>query len=109
MPGGPGRRCAGRAGRIFGGGEESRADLRTAQLLEVNKVAAKYFYYQLRAPNGGPEGYGVSERTEELSDETMRKFGLGYAGPYSDELYRYLKEKGDFRRTHEGIRTDERK
>ena len=24
----------------------------------------------------------------------MRRFGLGYAGPYSDELYRYLKKKG---------------
>ncbi len=28
-----------------------------------------------------------------LSDETIRQFGLGYAGKYSDTLYRYLKNQ----------------
>ena len=61
-------------------------------MLEVNKMAAKYFYYQLRAPQGEKAMEYLKGR--ELSDETMRRFGLGYAGPYSDELYRYLKKKG---------------
>ena len=29
-----------------------------------------------------------------LSAETIRKFGLGYAGQYSDSLSRYLKKQG---------------
>lgn len=66
-------------------------DLRTA-ILEVNKIAGTYYYYQLRSEAGKPgmeylEGRG-------LSRETMRSFGLGYAGRHSDGLYRYLKQKG---------------
>lgn len=73
--------------------EESRRrrDLKTT-VLEINKVAAKYYYYLLRSPQGK---LGMDYlRGRQLSDETMRKFGLGYAGPYSDALYRYLKKKG---------------
>ena len=33
-------------------------------------------------------------RKQELSDETMQKFGLGYSDQYSDDLYRYLRKKG---------------
>ena len=29
-----------------------------------------------------------------LSDETIQVFGLGYAGKYSDGVYKYLKSKG---------------
>lgn len=66
-------------------------DLRNA-ILEVNKMAGKYYYYQLRTEAGkvGME-YLKSRR---LSDETMQKFGLGYAARYSDGLYKYLKQKG---------------
>ena len=28
-----------------------------------------------------------------LSEETIRKFGLGYSDKYSDDLYKYLKSK----------------
>ena len=70
---------------------KKQRDLKSA-VLEVNKMAAKYFYYQLRAPQGEKAMEYLKGR--ELSDETMRRFGLGYAGPYSDELYRYLKKKG---------------
>lgn len=61
-------------------------------ILEVNKIAAKYFYYQLRAPQGTKAMEYLKNR--KLSDETMKRFGLGYAGPYSDALYRYLKKQG---------------
>ena len=55
-------------------------------------MAAKYYYCLLRAPQGAKAMEYLKKR--ELSDETMRRFGLGYASQYSDELYRYLKQQG---------------
>lgn len=65
---------------------------RRARLLSVNKEAAKYFYYQLRAPQGRQGLTYLKNR--QLSDETIHKFGLGFANKTSDDLSRYLKEKG---------------
>ncbi len=59
---------------------------------EINKLAANYFYYQLRAPQGERALKYLTDRG--LSDETIKRFGLGYAGQYSDALYKYLKGKG---------------
>lgn len=64
---------------------------RKAMLLEINKKAAQYFYYQLRRENGKTAYQYLAGRG--LSDETMKKFGLGYSDKYSDDLYRYLKEQ----------------
>ena len=63
-----------------------------ATLLEINKLAANYFYYQLGQPQG-KIGYDYLRRRE-LSDETIRRFGLGFANKTSDDLYQYLKKKG---------------
>ncbi len=63
-----------------------------ARLLEVNKEAAKFFYYQLRNPHG-EIGYQYLKKRE-LSDETIHKFGLGYAGKDGAQLVQYLKQKG---------------
>ena len=63
-----------------------------AELLEINKQAAQYFYYQLRTEKGH-QGYQYLAGRG-LSEETMRKFGLGYSDKFSDGLYRYLKSKG---------------
>ena len=63
-----------------------------AALLEINKLAAQYFYYQLRR-EGGKTAYGYLTGRG-LSEETIRKFGLGYSDKYSDDLYKYLKSKG---------------
>lgn len=65
---------------------------RRQQLLEINKEAGKYYYMLLRSPNGQSAYQYFKKRG--LSDETMKKFGLGYADKYSDDLYRYLKQKG---------------
>ena len=65
---------------------------RRARLLEVNKEAAKFFYYQLRTPHG-EIGYQYLKKRE-LSDETMHKFGLGYAGKNGAQLVGYLRGKG---------------
>ena len=63
-----------------------------AALLEINKLAAQYFYYQLRRESGKTAyGYLLGRG---LSEETIRKFGLGYSDKYSDDLYKYLKGKG---------------
>jgi DNA primase len=61
-------------------------------LLEINKLAANYFYYQLKQPYG-KIGYDYL-RSRQLSDQTIRRFGLGFANKTSDDLYRYLKSKG---------------
>mgnify|MGYP004686856761 FL=1 len=64
---------------------------RRATLLEINKTAAQYFYYQLRRENGKAAYEYLTGRG--LSEETIKKFGLGYSDKYSDDLYKYLKSK----------------
>lgn len=68
-----------------------QADLK-AQIMEMNKLAAKYYYYTLRQPVGKQGLDYLLGR--QLSMETIQKFGLGYADKYSNSLYRYLKSKG---------------
>ena len=70
---------------------KERADLK-AILLEINKIAAQYFYVQLKSSKG-KAGLSYLKRRE-LSDDTIKAFGLGYSNKYSDDLYRYLKERG---------------
>lgn len=65
---------------------------RRARLFEVNREAAKFFYYQLRSPHGAVGMKYLQKR--ELTDETMRRFGLGYAGKNGAELVTYLRGKG---------------
>jgi len=73
--------------------EQARArDNKRSELLKVNKEAATYFYYQLRGKTGSA-GYQYL-RGRELSDETIHKFGLGFANMASNDLTRYLKSKG---------------
>lgn len=67
-----------------------KAERRSA-LLEINKLAAQYFYYQLRRENGRAAYRYLTGRG--LSEETIKKFGLGYSDKYSDDLYKYLKSK----------------
>lgn len=70
---------------------KERADLK-AILLEINKIAAQYFYVQLKSSKG-KAGLSYLKRRE-LSDDTIKAFGLGYSNKYSDDLHRYLKERG---------------
>lgn len=89
--------------------EARQKESRRAQLLEVNREAAKYFYFQLRSPQGKP-GYEYF-KNRQLSEETMKQFGLGYANKTSDDLVYYLHSKGykDDLLTEAGLATfDER-
>lgn len=70
---------------------KQQADLKT-QILELNRLAAKYYYYMLRQPAGKQGWDYLTGRS--LSADTIKRFGLGYASKYSDDLYRYLKNKG---------------
>lgn len=61
------------------------------ELLRINKEAAQYYYYQLRTEKGAAGYQYLTGRG--LSDDTIRKFGLGYSDKYGSGLYRYLKTK----------------
>ncbi len=71
--------------------QRQESDYRS-KLMEVNREAGKYYYLLLRSERGARALEYF--RGRQLTDETMRKFGLGYADKYSDGLYRYLKAKG---------------
>ena len=72
--------------------EQKRERNKRQLLLEINKTATNYFYYQLN----GDQGQQAREYLENrrLSKETQIHFGLGYASKYSNDLYLYLKKKG---------------
>lgn len=70
---------------------KAASDLKNT-LLEINKLAARYFYYQLRQPQGRI-GYEYFKKRK-LTDDTIKHFGLGFSNKVSDDLYKYLKSKG---------------
>ncbi len=71
--------------------EKARDTLRK-RMLEVNKEAARYYAYALRSPQGEPGYKYLTGRG--LSDDTLMKFGLGFANISSDDLVKYLRSKG---------------
>ncbi|MDE6748037.1 MAG: DNA primase [Lachnospiraceae bacterium] len=72
--------------------ETRKRDSMRTKLLEINKEAAKYYYYLLRTPKGAAGYKYLSGRN--LSEETMKQFGLGFANVSNSELISYLKSKG---------------
>ncbi|MEG2774948.1 MAG: DNA primase, partial [Acetivibrio sp.] len=71
--------------------DRMKADLR-GRLLEINKIAANYFYYQLKSEQGKIAFNYLKDR--QITQETILKFGLGYSNKVSGSLYQYLKKKG---------------
>ncbi len=61
------------------------------RLIECNTEAARYFYALLRSSEG-KKGFDYFQKRE-LSDETMKKFGLGFAD-INGTLVAYLKKQG---------------
>lgn len=72
--------------------EAREKENRRKTLLQINKEAATYFYYQLRAPQGR---VGLDYlKGRQLSDEIRNRFGLGYSNKTSNDLCQYLRHKG---------------
>ncbi len=71
--------------------QKRQADLK-GRLLEVNKQAATYFYYQFKNQEGQAAYEYLVKRG--LTEDTIKHFGLGYSNRFSDDLYRYLKKQG---------------
>ncbi|MBR3537683.1 MAG: DNA primase, partial [Eubacterium sp.] len=67
---------------------------RKSRLREVNTAAAAYFHFLLTKTERGKTGYAYYREKRHFTDETIARFGLGYADIYADDLYRYLKQKG---------------
>ncbi len=72
-------------------GRDSELSLKKEKLMEINRLAAGYYYYLLRQERGA-DGLDYLRRRA-LSEETIRSFGLGYAAGDGRELYRYLKAR----------------
>lgn len=72
--------------------EARKQDDLKARILEVNKEAAKFYYYGLKSDQGAAGHQYLTSRG--LSEETIKKFGLGYAVTGRDHIYRHLKGKG---------------
>lgn len=75
--------------------EEDKAGEMRRKVLAINRDAARYFYDQLNKPT--PEAALAREywrKRRGLSDDTIRRFGLGYAPDSYSELLHYLKGRG---------------
>ena len=62
------------------------------KLLEINRKAGSYYYAMLKSAQG-KAGYEYL-KSRGLSDETIRHFGLGYAGQGKNNLYQFLRHEG---------------
>lgn len=71
--------------------ERRQVDLKI-KLMEINKEAAKYYYYQLKSDRGQAAKEYLLKRG--LQEEIIKAFGLGFANRFSDDLYQYLKKLG---------------
>lgn len=71
--------------------QKAMADYR-ATLREMNKDAANYFFKLLHHEHG-KRGYEYF-KSRQITDDTILKFGLGFADIYRDDLYQFLKKKG---------------
>ncbi len=74
-------------------GADDRAGQERKRLLEINKKAARFFYDNLRTPDGR-EGLAYLIKKRGLSPETVKHFGLGVAPNRWTSLKNYLLSQG---------------
>ncbi len=72
--------------------EQKERENKRLRILEANREAATYFYYNLRGRDGQTGLNYLKGR--ELSEETMKKFGLGFSLMQPDDLVKHLRSKG---------------
>ena len=74
--------------------EDKKRQSKRQMIFEVNKSAAAFYHFLLTKTERGKLGYKYYTENRGFTDETINKFGLGYADIYRDALYKYLKSKG---------------
>ena len=74
-------------------GYDDKAASWKKRLLEMNKVAAKFFYSNLKTPEG-KEGLRYLLEKRHLKPETIKKFGLGVATNHWTALYNHMTALG---------------
>lgn len=62
-------------------------------LKEMNRLTAIYYNYLLTQTKAGEHALEYYHNRG-FTDDTIRRFGLGYASTYSNDLYQYLKKQG---------------
>ena len=73
--------------------QEKRRQEERTRLYEMNREAARFFYYQLtRTEQGARAREYLAKRG--VSEEYMRRFGLGYSAVGKNSLFQYLQGKG---------------
>ncbi len=73
--------------------DDKREARRRERVLEMNKLAARFFYETLMSP-AGSEGYDYLTRVRGLSNANIRHFGLGFAPNDFGALTGLLRSKG---------------
>ena len=73
------------------GREDSSSRIKPV-ILEINRLAARFFHDCLKSEAGKPGMEYFAQR--QLSPKTIVKYGLGYAPPGWDNLRNFLREKG---------------
>lgn len=73
-------------------GESDRTGQQKARILEINREAARFFHHCLKTPAGRP-GYAYFKQRK-LSDQTIVKYGLGFAPDSWSALRDHLRKKG---------------
>ncbi len=74
------------------GGDSPAFKEKKSQLLGIQKAAARFYHVQLRSEAGREGMEYLTHRG--LTMDTVKKFGLGFAGNYGSGLYPYLKSLG---------------
>ncbi len=74
-------------------GYDDRAGREKRRLAEINKAAARFFYQNLRTPDGA-EGLRYLIEKRRLTPETIKSFGLGVAPNHWTSLKNYMLANG---------------
>ncbi|MEG1049529.1 MAG: CHC2 zinc finger domain-containing protein, partial [Oscillospiraceae bacterium] len=72
--------------------EDDGAARRKGRVLEMNKLAARFYHQNLNSENGKSARQYLRQR--QLSDKTIVAFGIGYASDSWQSLTDFLKGKG---------------
>ncbi len=73
--------------------KERGLEQKKLRMRDMNREAAVYFHYIMKNTENGKKAYEYFKKRG-LSEETIKKFGLGFSDIYRDDLYKYMKNKG---------------